>query len=41
VSAVKITPISADAPATRSHTVARVRGHSHKAEPSAVTPNAR
>src|SRR5262245_45880932 len=41
VSAVKITPSSADAPAMRSHTVARVRGHNQSAEPSAVTPNAR
>ena len=41
MSAVKITPSSADAPATRSQTVARVRGHSHSAEPTAVTPNAR
>ena len=41
MSVVKITPNSADQPAKRSHTVARVRGHSHNADPSAVTPKAR
>ena len=41
VNAVKITPSSAEAPATRSQTVARVRGHNQSADPSAVTPNAR
>ena len=41
VNAVKITPSSAEAPATRSQTVARVCGQSHSAEPSAVMPNAR
>ena len=38
---VKITPTSADAPASRSHVVDRVRGHSHSADATAVTKNAR
>src|SRR5215471_14740375 len=41
ISAVNTTPISADAPASRSHVVLRVRGMSHRIDASAVTPNAR
>src|SRR5712692_8760239 len=41
VRAVKRTPSSADAPASRSQTGDRVRRHKYSAEDSAVTPNAR
>ena len=41
ISAVNTTPTSADAPASRSQVVLRVRGTSHRIDASAVTPNAR
>ena len=41
VSPVKITPTSADAPASRSHVTRRVRGTSHRIDETAVTKNAR
>ena len=41
VSPVNTTPTSADAPASRSQAVDRVRGSSHSNDASAVTPKAR